>query len=78
MPHIDIQCFPGRTEEQKARCAEKVAAVVSETLGCKISSISVAIRDIPEDQWKSRVWDTCIAPDKELLYLKPGYTCENE
>ncbi len=78
MPHIEIQCFPGRTEEQKTMCAEKVAVAVSETLGCKISSVSVAIKDVPEDQWKSRVWDTCIAPDKELLYLKPGYTCENE
>lgn len=25
MPHVEIKCFSGRTEEQKRRCAEKVA-----------------------------------------------------
>ena len=46
MPHIEIQCFFGRTEEQKKQCAEKIADVVAETLGCKASSVSVAITGI--------------------------------
>ena len=60
MPHVEIKCFPGRTEEQKTRCAE--------------SSVSVAIKEIAQDDWKSQVWDTQIAPDNNL-YKKPGYTC---
>jgi len=39
MPHIEIQCFPGRTDEQKKQCAERIADVVAETLGCKTSSV---------------------------------------
>ena len=27
MPHIEIQCFPGRTDEQKKQCAERIADV---------------------------------------------------
>ena len=78
MPHIEIQCFPGRTDEQKTLCAEKIAEAVAETLGCNTSSVSVAIKEVPQDQWKSRVWDRCIVPDEEFLYKKPGYTCGNE
>lgn len=76
MPHIEIQCFPGRTDEQKKQCAERVANVVAETLGCKTSSVSVAISDVPEEKWKERVWDKYIASELNNLYKKPGYTCE--
>jgi 4-oxalocrotonate tautomerase len=36
MPHIEIKCFPGRTEEQKKLCAERITEVVAESLGCNI------------------------------------------
>ncbi|WP_081647893.1 tautomerase family protein [Butyrivibrio sp. VCB2006] len=26
MPHVEIKCFTGRTEEQKKECAERVSA----------------------------------------------------
>lgn len=29
MPHIEIKCSPGRTEEQKVNCAERIADGVS-------------------------------------------------
>jgi len=76
MPHVEIKCFSGRTEEQKKRCAEGIAEVIAETLGCKVSSVSVAIKDIPEEKWKKSVWDASIVPEMEELYKKPGYTCE--
>lgn len=76
MPHVDLKCFSGRTEKQKTECAEKIAVVIAETLGCKTSSVSVAIKDVPEDEWKEKVWDVCIVPDEEYLYKKPGYLCE--
>ena len=74
MPHVVIKCFPGRTEEQKTRCAEEVTKAIAETMGCNESSVSVAIKEIAQDDWKSQVWDTQIAPDNNL-YKKPGYTC---
>ena len=76
MPHVEIKCFPGRTDDQKRKCAEKIADVIADTLGCKTSSVSVAIKDIPEDEWKTKVWDSSIVPDDQYLYKRPGYTCE--
>ena len=58
-----VKCFSGRTEEQKKECAERVAEVIVETLGCKTTSVSVAIKDIPEESWKEQVWDKSIVPD---------------
>lgn len=76
MPHVEIKCFPGRTEEQKRLCAEKVAENIAEILGCNTSSVSVAIKEVSEDNWKEKVWDAYITPDEKYLYKKPGYTCE--
>ena len=74
MPHVEIKCFPGRTESQKKLCAEKISEVIAETLGCKTSSVSVAIKDIPEEKWKEDVWDKSIISEKEFLYKNPEYT----
>lgn len=76
MPHVEIKCYPGRTEEQKKDCAERIASVLAETLGCKTSSVSVVIKDVPQDEWKEKVWDSSIVADKEFLFKEPGYTCE--
>lgn len=76
MPHVEIKCYPGRTEEQKRKCAEQTAIVIAETLGCDISTVSVAIKDIEAGDWKEKVWDASILPDDKFMYKKPGYTCE--
>lgn len=77
MPHVEIKCFPGRSEAQKKECAEKLAEVLAETLGCKTSSVSVSIKDVSPDDWKEKVWDVYIKPDMEALHKKPGYSCED-
>ena len=76
MPHVEISCYPGRTAEMKRKCAEKIAEDIAATLGCNQSSVSVAIREIPQDDWKDQIWDRKIAPAGEELYVKPGYTCD--
>lgn len=48
MPHVEIKCFSGRSEEQKRRCAKRIAEDISEILVCEISSVSVAIKDVDE------------------------------
>ncbi|MDO5561104.1 MAG: tautomerase family protein [Oscillospiraceae bacterium] len=73
MPHIEIKCFPGRSEEQKKLLAQKVAQDTAEILNSKISSVSVVIKDVEEDNWKEEVWDKQILADKDFLYKKPGY-----
>lgn len=76
MPHVEIKCFSGRTDEQKTECAEKIAEVIANTLGCKTSSVSVSIKDVDEEKWKEEVWDREIVPNEDFLYKKPGYFCD--
>ena len=76
MPHVEIKCYPGRTEEVKTKCAEAVAKDISETMGCDTSSVSIAIKEIGKEDWKAKVWDTQITPEMDSLYKKPGYTCD--
>lgn len=76
MPHIEIKCYPGRTEAQKEALAKKISADVAEIFGSPESSVSVAITDIPREDWKSQVWDTEIAPNMNQLYKKPEYSCD--
>ena len=75
MPHIVIKCFPGRTEEVKQACADKVAADVAEALGVNLSSVSVAIKEVPKEEWKN-VYDNEITAERADLYKEPGYTCD--
>ena len=75
MPHVVIKCFPGRSEEQKIRCAEEVTRAIAETMGCNESSVSVDIKEIAKEDWKEKVWDKEIKP-LDALYKKPGYTCD--
>ena len=75
MPHVEIKCYPGRTEEVKLKCADKIAVDVAELMGCNLSSVSVAIKEIPQDEWKDKVFDGQIMADKDSLYVEPGYTC---
>ena len=76
MPHVEINCYPGRTEEVKQKCAEKIAEDVAAALGCNLSSVSVTIREVPQADWKAQVWDQKITTAGQELYVKPGYTCD--
>ena len=76
MPHVEIKCYPGRSEEIKKACAEKVAAQVAESLGCPSTAVSVSIKEIPQEDWKDKVYDGQIMADKDSLYVEPGSTCD--
>ena len=76
MPHVEIKCFPGRTEAQKNLCAERVAEAIAATMGCDLSAVSIAIKEIEKEDWKAEVWEKSIAPEMDELYRKPGYDCK--
>jgi 4-oxalocrotonate tautomerase len=63
----------GRSEDMKQRLTEEIVKSVVSALGSAESSVSVAIEDVPADEWTPRVYDGEIAPNWERLYKKPGY-----
>lgn len=73
MPHVVVKMKAGRSEELKRRLAEQIAADIVAVLGSKEASVSVAIQDVPPDDWVSQVYEAEIAPSWDTLYKKPGY-----
>lgn len=74
MPHVVIKCFPGRSEEVKKACADKIAEDIAETLGVNLTSVSVAVHEVAKEDWPN-VYHDEIMTDK-TLYKEPGYTCD--
>lgn len=72
MPHIIIKLWPGRSEKQKIDLSKKITELLIDSINVPDSSISVAIEEIPREEWKEKVYDPDIAGKKDLLYKKPG------
>ncbi|WP_373202858.1 tautomerase PptA [Citrobacter amalonaticus] len=74
MPHVDIKCFPrDLNDEQKAALADDITEVIIRHLKSKERSVSVALTEVPEDQWQG-VWKREIGPQMDVLIKKPGYS----
>lgn len=73
MPHVIVKIWPGRTEEQKEALTKKIQEAVQETMGSKERSISIAIEEVPEEDWMSEVFNPDIIDKKHTLYKRPGY-----
>ena len=75
MPPVDIKCFPrDLNAEQKAALAEDIAEVIIRHFNSKDSSVSVALNQVNQEDWKAQVWDTEIGPKLDELIKKPGYS----
>lgn len=74
MPHVDIKCFPrDLNDDQKSALASEITEVIVRHLKSKERSVSVALTEVPEEEWQG-VWDTEIAPQMDALIKKPGYS----
>jgi 4-oxalocrotonate tautomerase len=73
MPHVIVKLWPGQSEQQKARLAEKIARDVMEVLGYGEESVSVAMEEVAPQDWAEQVYTPDIVKKPEQLYKKPGY-----
>ncbi len=74
MPHIIIKLWPGKSEEQKNRLAQKITRDVTEVLNYGAESVSVALQEVEPQDWEEKVYRPDIPPQVGNLYKKPGYT----
>jgi len=74
MPHVIVKLWPGKSEEQKQRLAERIAGDVMEVLGYREESVSVAMEEIDSTEWAEKVYRPDIVEASDRLYKKPGYT----
>ena len=74
MPHVIVKLWPGKSEEQKAQLAERIAEDVMAVLNSKEESVSVAFEEIRSEDWAEKVYKPDILNGVDRLYKKPGYT----
>ena len=73
MPHVIVKLWPGQSEAQKRRLAERIAQDVMDVLGYGEESVSVALEEVEATDWKELVYKPDIVNKPEQLYKKPGY-----
>ncbi len=74
MPHVIVKLWPGKSEQQKARLAEKIVKDVTTILNYGEESVSVAFEEVEPQDWAARVYKPDIIRNSDRLYKKPGYT----
>ena len=73
MPHVIVKLWPGKSEQQKERLAEKIAQDVMDVLGYGEESVSVALEEVEATDWAEKVYKPDIAGKPDQIYKKPGY-----
>ncbi len=73
MPHIVVKLWPGKSEKQKIRLAEEIVKDVMTILHYGEESVSLAIEEVKQEDWKAKVYKPDIKNKWEKLYKKPGY-----
>ena len=54
MPHVIVKLWPGKSEEQKARLAGKIARDVMDVFDYGEESVSVGFEEIKSQDWKRK------------------------
>lgn len=73
MPHVIVKLWPGKSEQQKARLAEKITEDIMNVFNYGEESISVGFEEISSSDWKDKVYKPDIQQKWDKLYKKPGY-----
>lgn len=71
MPHIAIKMYPGRDDATKKKLADAILETASRELARGKEHFSVSIEDVPQDEWKEKVYDK-VKSDKNTI-IQPGY-----
>lgn len=73
MPHITIKLFPGKSEQQKKELADEIVKDFIQLLQYREEALSVAIEEVPREEWTEEVYKKDILSNWDKLYKKPGY-----
>jgi 4-oxalocrotonate tautomerase len=73
MPHVIVNLWPGKSEQQKTRLADKITKDVMDVLNYEEESVSVGFEEIKSQNWKEKVYKPEILDKWDKLYKKPGY-----
>lgn len=72
MPHVIVKLWPGRNDEIKGNLAKRIANTVAEELNVDMSDVSVAIEEVPREEWGEKIYKV-ENKDNPNIYHKPDY-----
>lgn len=72
MPHVIVKLWPGRNDEIKSNLAKRIAHTVAEELNVDMGDVSVAIEEVPREEWGEKVYKAEIK-DNPNIYHRPDY-----
>jgi 4-oxalocrotonate tautomerase len=73
MPHVIVKLWPGKSEQQKKRLANKITKDVMDAFNYGEESVSVAFEEVRSQDWKQKVYKPDIQDKWDTVYKKPGY-----
>ena len=73
MPHVIVKLWPGKSEQQKERLAQRIAQDVMDVLNYGEESVSVGFEEVSSKDWKEKAYKPDIKDKWDKLYKKPGY-----
>ena len=73
MPHVIVKLWPGKSEQQKTRLAERITKDMMEILHYGEESVSIAMEEIKPENWVEKVYKPDIKNKWDTLYKEPGY-----
>lgn len=71
MAHVIVKLWPGKSDTQRQRLADRIANDVMDVLGYGEESVSVGFEEISSGEWAEKVNKTDIENPRGKLYKKP-------
>jgi len=83
MPHLMVKLAKGRSDTVKRELAGRLTATMMDVLGHGADAISVAMEEVPMEEWMEQVYGPDIEAEAGRLLKRPGYgplasTLDNE
>ncbi len=73
VPHVIVQLWPGKTDDQKQRLTETITRGVMDTLEYGEDAVSAAFEEVEPAQWTARVYEADIIKERAKLTKQPSY-----
>lgn len=73
MPHLIVKLAKGRSDTVKQELAGRLTATMMDVLGHGADAVSVAMEEVPMEDWMEQVYGPDIEAAASRLLKRPGY-----
>ena len=73
MPHLIVKLAKGRSDDVKQKLADQLTIAMVDVLGIDANAVSIAMEDVPREDWMEQVYRPDIEAAADRLLKRPGY-----